>query len=157
MISADNDGFVMLWDVGSGRRLRAFKSDEGIQAVAISPDVRRLATGGYDQMVRIRDLASGKEVHALAGHAGTIRGLAFSPDGKRLASASSDRTVRIWDPIFGQEVLVLRGHSGPIEGLAFSPDGDRIASASVDRTVRIWEAERQAAPAAGAAFDEPGK
>ena len=92
-------------------------------------------------MIRIWDLATGQEVHTLAGHAAEVHGLAFSPDGRRLASSGSDRTVRIWDPSFGQGVLVLRGHSGPVRGVAFSPDGARIASASSDRTVKIWEAE----------------
>jgi hypothetical protein len=56
-----------------------------------------LATGGQDSLVRLWDLATGKEFHKLAGHRGTVASLAFSPDGTRLASGSLDTTILIWD------------------------------------------------------------
>ena len=38
--------------------------------------------------MKIWDSATGKELFALKGHAGSVSGVAFSPDGQRLASAS---------------------------------------------------------------------
>jgi WD40 repeat protein len=141
----------MLWDVAAGRRIRALTTEpggaHGFLAIAISPDGRRLAAGGFDLTIKIWDLNTGTRLRDLGGHGSQVTGLAFAPDGRRLASASSDRTIRIWDPVFGQGVLVLRGHAGGLWGVAFAPDGQRIASAGDDQVVRLWEAGAVADPA----------
>jgi tetratricopeptide (TPR) repeat protein len=85
----------------------------------------------------IWDVATGKEVFALKGHAGGFMSVAFSPDGHRLASAGS--TVKIWDVVTGEELIALKGHAGPVWDVAFSPDGQRLASANLDGSIHLWE------------------
>jgi RNA polymerase sigma factor (sigma-70 family) len=101
------DGRVL---VTAGKRLRVWETATGGErlslgawetpppAPALSPNGRLLAVGGAaDGAVRLWDLASGKELAPLRGHAATVRALAFTPDGDRLLSASTDRTVLVWD------------------------------------------------------------
>lgn len=65
--------------------------------VAFSCDGRLLGAGMEDMVVRVWQVATGKEVASFTGHKGAIRSVAFSPDGRLLASGSDDMFVRIWD------------------------------------------------------------
>jgi WD40 repeat protein/tetratricopeptide (TPR) repeat protein len=124
----------------------------GVNSVAFSPDGHRLASGGWDGVVSVWDVAAGRQALAFRGHApslfnpsgGSVHGVAFSPDGRRAASAGSDGVVRVWDAGSGRQALALRGHTGPVYGVAFSPDGRRLASAGgrygKPGEVRVWDA-----------------
>jgi WD40 repeat protein len=93
------DGTVALRNVAGDGPARAFRlgGEEGrVDAVAVSPDGRRLATGGRDHAVRVRDAETGLVLLSLAGHTDSVTGLAFSPEGKSLLSTSADNTVRVW-------------------------------------------------------------
>jgi WD40 repeat protein/serine/threonine protein kinase len=112
-----------------------------VTSVCFSPDGRHLASGSWDQTVKLWHAVKGEVVRTLQGHADTVWSVCFSPDGKRLASASADRTVKLWNPATGEVVLTLQGHAATVWSVCFSPDGKRLASASRDWTVKLWDAE----------------
>ena len=67
-----------------------------VQAVAFSPDGKRLATASNDKTAKVWDAESGKELLTLRGHSGSVNKVAFSPDGKRLATANAQGTVQVY-------------------------------------------------------------
>ena len=94
---------------------------------SFSPDGHTVATGGYDGIIRLWDITSGKFIRALVGHGSYVYGLAFSPDGNVLASAGSfDGTVRIWNPKTGMTLRTLKNHKGYTAALAWLPDGNTL-------------------------------
>ncbi|KAF9512010.1 hypothetical protein BS47DRAFT_1363413 [Hydnum rufescens UP504] len=109
-----------------------------VTTIAFSPDGLLLASGSYDDTVRLWDPISGASIAKLEGHSDEVNTIAFSPDGLCLASGSSDHTVRLWDPISHASIATLEGHSDCVRTIAFSPDGLSLASGSLDHSVQLW-------------------
>jgi WD40 repeat protein len=142
--AAAKDSTIKVWDADSGAEQRTIRGQEdGVFALAFSPDGKLLASAGPDPSIHLWDLATGKEVRALKGHIGAVSSLAFSPDGDRLASAGSDGTVRLWDVPGGRLALTLRGHSGEARGVAFDRTGHLLVSGGGTEEqgeVKLWDA-----------------
>ena len=142
LVSSGSDRTIKLWEVASGRELRALPGEGVITPyVTLAPNGQLLASGGSDT-IRLWDVTSGRELRNLSGHGGTVNALAFSPDGRLLASGSLsgyDNTIKLWEVASGREVGTLTGHTGSVNDVAFSPDGQLLASCSSDRTVKLWQ------------------
>ena len=114
-----------------------------VYALAWSPDGRKIASGGLERTVQVRETMSGVNVLTYRGHTGSISALAWSPNGQYIASASLDKTIHVWNAISGDRLTTYDGHIGMIYTLAWSPDSKYIASNSgggTNNTVQVWEA-----------------
>jgi WD40 repeat protein/uncharacterized caspase-like protein len=94
---------------------------DAVQAIAFSPDGKILASGSWDNSVKLWEVASGKELRTLGPHYGRVYAVVFSPDNKILASGSGG--FMLWDVETGKRIRLFD------EGtpLAFSPDGKTLA------------------------------
>lgn len=135
-----NAGLIRARDLASGEaRLLGDLERTEVHALALSSDGNLLASSGFDRVIDIWNVESGKPVAHLEGHGFSVRSLAFLPDG-RVMSGSSDRTVRIWNTRTGSVEKVLDGHTRKVEAVAASMRGRYIASGGDDQTVRVWDA-----------------
>lgn len=57
-----------------------------------------IASGGSDNLIRVVDVRSRKELVQLIGHTGSVAGLDYHVDSNTLASAGFDTSVRLWRP-----------------------------------------------------------
>jgi WD40 repeat protein len=110
-------------------------------SLAFSPDAKALASGGYDNRIRLWDPDTGKELRTLEGHKSYVNCIALSADGKWLVSGSQDHDLRLWEVDTGKAKRRFRGHEAPIERLALSPNGKVLASSCLAGTLRLWDTD----------------
>ncbi|MEO0731219.1 MAG: WD40 repeat domain-containing protein [Bacteroidota bacterium] len=127
-----------------GIRLMALESqyDQVINVARFSPDGRLLAIGDEGGNLLLRDVASGRIIHELVGHAGAIRGVAFSPDGFYLASAGADKQAIIWNLVNGRQEKTFADHLYPLTGVAYVSD-EELLTAAEDHQLRRWSVGRE--------------
>jgi WD40 repeat protein len=135
-------GIAYQWRVGDPAHPELARKFEGhkdaLYALALSPDGKTLATGSYDQKIKLWNVETGAEIKTLSGHNGAIYGLSFRPDGKVLASASADRTVKLWDVASGKRLDTFSQPLKEQTAVAFAPDGKTVAAGGVDNRIRVW-------------------
>jgi WD40 repeat protein len=135
-------GEVTIWDWKGRRRLVTLTGhDGGITALAFAPVGSQVASGDSSGLVRLWDVATGRERASFrACEPGTgVTAIAVSPDGALLVTAGFvDCSVRIWDAASGAPRGELPRTGSGVADLAFSPDGTTLAMARGDGTAVLW-------------------
>jgi WD40 repeat protein len=137
VVTASEDGTARIWRRRGGAPLHTLRHGSPVEALAVAPTGRIIATGGADGLVDLWS-SDGRRLRVLH-HSGDITSAAFSPDERMLVTSSADGTARIWRVSDGRALHVLSGHKGAVVEAAFSPDGRYVATASEDSTARIWD------------------
>jgi WD40 repeat protein len=133
-------GVALVWDVVKNKAVKTLTNDTAIVGLAFSPDVKTVATGAADGVVKVLDVAGTREPTIIRGHEGGVGALAFSPSGRQLLTGGEDKTVRLWDLPGGKETVALAGHARTVSWVAFGPDGKTPLSASNgDESLRVWD------------------
>jgi len=108
---------------------------EWIDATALSPDGRVLATSCYD-VVFFWDAATARRIGAVETGAEHMMGLAFDPTGRFLAAGSWDHSLLILDWQAGRVERALAAQN--VLSVAFSPDGRLVAAGGIE-DLRVWD------------------
>jgi RNA polymerase sigma factor (sigma-70 family) len=140
VLASGGYGTVTLWDVASGKALRAFHPHpRHAFCLAFSPDGKTLASGGYDGTVCVTDVATGKAIRKFRVMKDPAWGMALSPDAALVACGSQDDTlVYLWDVSAGKELRRFNRRGGGSIRLAFSADGRSLASIG-GGAIQLWE------------------
>jgi WD40 repeat protein len=111
-----------------------------VGAVVFSPDKQWVASGSFDNTVKLWETETGRELRSLQGHTGAVKALDCSPDGTSVASGGNDRSLRLWDVRSGNATHSFSPNVGTIEAVTFTPDGAKLAVAGSDGVVVLVDA-----------------
>jgi WD40 repeat protein len=141
-----------------------WRHGDAVHYLAFTPDGKSVLTASGDNVIRLWDFKTGKEVRRfearqagkpnLGGMPGAPGGgmiapgwgprgmgmvsVALAPDGKTLAATTLHGTVQLWDVATGKELRSIPAGNGA-SALLFSPDGTLLAGRGFDQAVRLWE------------------
>ena len=124
-----------------------YKHSQDVNALAISPDGRWLATGDRAGESRLWDLQHPQsEPRELTNHSQLVTALAFSHDGHLIATAGAEGNVYLRELNENPYLHDLPGapalNPQPITALAFLPDG-RLAISAFGPRLRLWQRGHQ--------------
>ena len=111
-----------------------------IEAIAYSPDGKRLVAASRDGNVRIFDVASGAALADMPTGRGGYHTIAWSPDGRVVAAGHYEPQVGLFDAASGEELRLLDPEVFDDEGrtsVFFSRAGDVLASTGYNG-VFLW-------------------
>jgi WD40 repeat protein len=179
VVSASDDGYIRVWEYPTGKEIRRIKAtgmnatEPGssrpsgyLTAAAMTPDGKTIATSfsslmraapkakdapKTEDVIRLHDLATGKELQSLKAHSTLMMALAFSADGKHLTGRDATGIIRVWDWSSAQELanLASRGPNAPQHGyddysvddfLVSSPNGKTLMFAGLSNVLQFADA-----------------
>ncbi len=125
------------YDLDTGQ-LQRFQHPLAVNALALSPDGRILATAAQDRLARLWDVASGVLVAPPLRHEGAVLSVAFSADGSRLITGAKDGTARVWSVASGRSLVEPLPAGRDVGWARFSPDAEHAVLHDLEGRTSFW-------------------
>lgn len=149
ILSASQDGFMLIWDPMSGLKKNAIPLDsQWVLACAISPSGNLVASGGLSNNCTIYRISQEnrtqqKIVSIFKGHTCYVSDLEFI-NNESILTASGDMTCALWDIPKSKRVSEYSDHLGDVLTLSVPPAGttsydSMFASGGSDGYVYLWD------------------
>ncbi|MBM3982880.1 MAG: hypothetical protein FJ304_21940 [Planctomycetes bacterium] len=131
------DHTVRLWDIASGKELRAFTGATDNCAPLFSLDGTAVLYLTKDKLIA-RDLQTGLEV-PLPKDADDLEPRVAKRETPRVSVEGAHDGARLRETASGKVRRTLTGHRGEVRVLGFTPDGTKLLTAGGDHTVLVWD------------------
>ncbi|KAF2075800.1 hypothetical protein CYY_002883 [Polysphondylium violaceum] len=135
-VTTSSDNTTRIWDLKTHKTLHVLQEHHDWVTKAIAGG-KYLFTGGFDCIIKVWDIATGKSVKTLSGHAGGINCLSYDEDKNVLISGSGDGFLKAWDVSTGYSIKSFKGHKDEVLAVVYR--GETMISSSQDQTIRVWD------------------
>lgn len=109
-----------------------------INAIAYSPDSKKLLVGSHRGAVKLWPIAGDEdpiEFEDLGGEASIVT---FSPSGGVVLAGSKAGELKLWTATGGKPVATLQKNGSLAQAAAFTLDGKTLVTGHADGTVKVW-------------------
>jgi WD40 repeat protein len=135
-------GSVRAYDAATGSgRGEVGRFADGLEAIAVSPDGRRLACAAGTHLHLLALDPPAEIAHHVLGPTPFLA-VAFHPSGDFFATANGDGKVDYWDARTGAHRQAFDWGVGKLNGVAFDANGDRAACCGEAGKVVVWDVDR---------------
>ncbi len=144
-VAGGPNGWMVAWDLESGKELGRERFDATAQELAYSPDGTRTAAAyqrmeGWGASVH-QATADGKMICSNVFKS-QIRAIAWHPTGRWLALAEGGGAIHLMDSLTG-ETQVLGRHKAEAASVTFSADGRFLITGAWGRELICWDLKRR--------------
>jgi WD40 repeat protein/tetratricopeptide (TPR) repeat protein/tRNA A-37 threonylcarbamoyl transferase component Bud32 len=143
VITASEEGWVHLWDVGLVHTTVPSLDDGAprYKEVAVTEDGSRAMTTSRDGVLRLWDTNTGRPVGPPLTDVGPVALASLSPEGGHLLTTDDKHCVLLWDLVSGQSRLLTCKACQPLQMHEFSAAGSRLLLVGGDPLeCQVWEA-----------------
>ncbi|CCH59245.1 hypothetical protein TBLA_0B04070 [Henningerozyma blattae CBS 6284] len=155
ILSASQDGFMLIWDTTTGLKQNAIPLDsQWVLSCAISPSGKLVASAGLNNNCTIYRVSKENRVQQsvvsiFKGHTCYISDVDFF-DNSRVITTSGDMTCALWDIPKAKRVTEYANHLGDVLAMSLPPhntenSSNLFASCGSDGYAYIWDIRSPAA------------
>ncbi|GAB4827396.1 hypothetical protein Ancab_034281 [Ancistrocladus abbreviatus] len=110
-----------------------------VKSVDWHPTKSLLVSGGKDNLVKLWDAKSGRELSSFHGHKNTVLCVKWNDNGNWVLTASKDQIIKLYDIRAMKELESFRGHHKDVTALAWHPFHEEyFVSGSYDGSIFHW-------------------
>ncbi|SCU82776.1 LADA_0C07888g1_1 [Lachancea dasiensis] len=155
ILSASQDGFMIIWDAASGFKKNAIPLDsQWVLTCAISPTGNLVASGGLTNNCTVYRVSQENRVQQqivsiFKGHTCYVSQVEFL-DNEKIVTASGDMTCALWDIPKAKRVSEFSDHLGDVLSLALAPEASHryrqvFVSGGSDGYAHVWDTRTRSA------------
>ena len=141
LFTAYLSGLVLQCSVPDGKPLgKPITHPEYIDAIAVAPSAKEIATGCRDDFLRFWDPQTGTSPRRDIRHNNPVLSISYHPDGKLIATGGADYTARIWSLQTGEQLGPALVLNGPVTSVRYVAGGRALLAASTqDEEVSYYD------------------
>jgi WD40 repeat protein len=141
VVSASEDGSVVIWNIGTGQKVRLERQDQSVNHAAFGPGDSLIVTASSDGTASVWDANELGRKGIFRGHSRSVTSAAFSPDGRTIITGSADRTFRTWDLTRSVIPPTVAAHTDAIVSASMSRNQSYFVTGGADGNVILWGLE----------------
>src|SRR5262249_26033309 len=90
------------------------------------------------KVVRVTQLATGKELRSFPGAPGPVSSVAVNGNATLVAAGTVDRNVLVWNAGDGKLIAQRLAHGGPVTRVSVPPPSTQLLTAGADGLLKVW-------------------